>query len=243
MGCGSRRSDQLVQQDAERGIWRRRLRQTAHGTAGSAGGLRAAYTATPPGWRRSSRGTENHFVPVRRLHKAWHRLLVPAMAIARAHVASRRQGSDVEPVDASSAPMPTRQRMSAMPSGRRCGRLSRGAFAGPVYGWETTSRSTPSTLSNRRLLRSHPDPSEHRSMRRCCGVRANGRRGDRLTCTTCHDPHSAPEPAERVAYFRSKCLAVSHRSRRSRRRTIRSSRIVRCVTCRRERLRTSPTSS
>lgn len=30
--------------------------------------------------------------------------------------------------------------------------------------------------------------------------------GDRLTCTTCHDPHSVPAPAERVAYFRGKCL-------------------------------------
>jgi len=31
--------------------------------------------------------------------------------------------------------------------------------------------------------------------------------GDRLTCTTCHDPHSSPAPAERVAYYRSKCLS------------------------------------
>ena len=31
--------------------------------------------------------------------------------------------------------------------------------------------------------------------------------GDRLTCTTCHDPHSSPAPADRVAYFRSRCLA------------------------------------
>jgi predicted CXXCH cytochrome family protein len=30
--------------------------------------------------------------------------------------------------------------------------------------------------------------------------------GDALTCTTCHDPHSAPKPAERVAYYRAKCL-------------------------------------
>ncbi len=30
--------------------------------------------------------------------------------------------------------------------------------------------------------------------------------GDKLTCTTCHDPHSSPEPAERVAFFRAKCL-------------------------------------
>jgi predicted CXXCH cytochrome family protein len=31
--------------------------------------------------------------------------------------------------------------------------------------------------------------------------------GDKLTCTTCHDPHSDPAPAERVAYFRAKCLS------------------------------------
>jgi hypothetical protein len=32
------------------------------------------------------------------------------------------------------------------------------------------------------------------------------RSGDRLTCTTCHDPHSRPSSAERVQYFRSRCL-------------------------------------
>ena len=42
--------------------------------------------------------------------------------------------------------------------------------------------------------------------------------GERLTCTTCHDPHSSPAPAERVAFYRARCLschtspalAVSH---------------------------------
>jgi predicted CXXCH cytochrome family protein len=30
--------------------------------------------------------------------------------------------------------------------------------------------------------------------------------GDRLTCTTCHDPHSAPGAPQRVSYFRDRCL-------------------------------------
>jgi tetratricopeptide (TPR) repeat protein len=30
--------------------------------------------------------------------------------------------------------------------------------------------------------------------------------GDKLTCTTCHDPHAQPSAAERVAYYRAKCL-------------------------------------
>jgi tetratricopeptide (TPR) repeat protein len=31
--------------------------------------------------------------------------------------------------------------------------------------------------------------------------------GDRLTCTTCHDPHSSPAAEERVSFYRGKCLA------------------------------------
>lgn len=31
--------------------------------------------------------------------------------------------------------------------------------------------------------------------------------GDKLTCTTCHDPHSSPSADERVSYFRGRCLA------------------------------------
>jgi predicted CXXCH cytochrome family protein len=30
--------------------------------------------------------------------------------------------------------------------------------------------------------------------------------GDKLTCTTCHDPHSSPAREERVKYFRDRCL-------------------------------------
>jgi predicted CXXCH cytochrome family protein len=30
--------------------------------------------------------------------------------------------------------------------------------------------------------------------------------GDRLTCTTCHNPHGDPSPAERVEFYRHKCM-------------------------------------
>ncbi len=30
---------------------------------------------------------------------------------------------------------------------------------------------------------------------------------DKLWCGTCHDPHTAPEPAQKAAYFRGKCLS------------------------------------
>ena len=30
--------------------------------------------------------------------------------------------------------------------------------------------------------------------------------GDKLTCTTCHDPHSSPSPEDRISYFRDRCL-------------------------------------
>jgi len=33
------------------------------------------------------------------------------------------------------------------------------------------------------------------------------RSGDRLTCTTCHDPHSSVAPEERIRFYRNKCLA------------------------------------
>jgi predicted CXXCH cytochrome family protein len=30
--------------------------------------------------------------------------------------------------------------------------------------------------------------------------------GDRMTCTTCHDPHGSPAPDQRVAFYRQRCL-------------------------------------
>ncbi len=46
--------------------------------------------------------------------------------------------------------------------------------------------------------------SQYEALLRSACKRASG---DRMTCTTCHDPHSDPAPAERVAYFRARCLA------------------------------------
>jgi Cytochrome c554 and c-prime len=31
--------------------------------------------------------------------------------------------------------------------------------------------------------------------------------GDRMSCTSCHDPHADPAPADKVAYYRGKCIA------------------------------------
>lgn len=46
--------------------------------------------------------------------------------------------------------------------------------------------------------------SQYEALLRSACKRASG---DKLTCTTCHDPHSDPTPAERVQYFRARCLA------------------------------------
>ena len=45
--------------------------------------------------------------------------------------------------------------------------------------------------------------SQYEALLRSACKRASG---DRITCTTCHDPHSSPSPEERVAFFRAKCL-------------------------------------
>jgi predicted CXXCH cytochrome family protein len=35
--------------------------------------------------------------------------------------------------------------------------------------------------------------------------------GDRLTCTTCHDPHNSPPRTERVSFYRDRCLQCHER--------------------------------
>jgi predicted CXXCH cytochrome family protein len=35
--------------------------------------------------------------------------------------------------------------------------------------------------------------------------------GDRMTCTTCHDPHGSPRPEGRIALYRQKCLQCHNR--------------------------------
>jgi predicted CXXCH cytochrome family protein len=46
--------------------------------------------------------------------------------------------------------------------------------------------------------------SQYEALLRSACKRASG---DKLTCTTCHDPHSEPAPAQRVAWFRARCLS------------------------------------
>lgn len=45
--------------------------------------------------------------------------------------------------------------------------------------------------------------SQYEALLRSACKRASG---DKLTCTTCHDPHSSPHAQDRVDYFRNKCL-------------------------------------
>jgi len=35
--------------------------------------------------------------------------------------------------------------------------------------------------------------------------------GNPMSCTSCHDPHFTPEPSQKTAYFRSKCLSCHNR--------------------------------
>ena len=46
--------------------------------------------------------------------------------------------------------------------------------------------------------------SQYEALLRSACKRASG---DKLTCTTCHDPHSSPAAEDRVSFYRAKCLA------------------------------------
>ena len=46
--------------------------------------------------------------------------------------------------------------------------------------------------------------SQYEALLRSACKRASG---DRLTCTTCHDPHFSPSEADRAQYFRARCLS------------------------------------
>ena len=55
--------------------------------------------------------------------------------------------------------------------------------------------------------------------------------GDRLWCGTCHDPHTVPEPGERVSWFRRKCLGCHAASACRETESARSARHDDCIAC------------
>ena len=65
---------------------------------------------------------------------------------------------------------------------------------------ETTSVAFANATSERSIDRAS---SQYEGLLRSACRRATG---PQLTCLTCHDPHSTPDPAERVEYFRTRCL-------------------------------------
>lgn len=52
--------------------------------------------------------------------------------------------------------------------------------------------------------------------------------GDRMTCTTCHDPHYTPSATQRASYFRAKCLTCHNESKFA---TAHYSRTPDCTAC------------
>ncbi|HKD61167.1 MAG TPA: cytochrome c3 family protein [Terracidiphilus sp.] len=52
--------------------------------------------------------------------------------------------------------------------------------------------------------------------------------GDRMTCTTCHDPHGSPSAEERVAFYRQKCLSCHDSARFAERHHPENSDCTRC---------------
>ena len=55
--------------------------------------------------------------------------------------------------------------------------------------------------------------------------------GEKLWCGTCHDPHSVPTPAEKVAYFRGKCLTCHQTSSCSAAQALRRANGDNCAGC------------
>jgi hypothetical protein len=55
--------------------------------------------------------------------------------------------------------------------------------------------------------------------------------GEKLWCGTCHDPHSVPGPAEKVAYFRGKCLTCHQTSSCSAAQSLRQANGDNCAAC------------
>jgi hypothetical protein len=55
--------------------------------------------------------------------------------------------------------------------------------------------------------------------------------GEKLWCGTCHDPHSVPNPAEKTAYFRGKCLTCHQTSSCSATPSVRQANGDNCIAC------------